>query len=82
MNRGGKDLLRIDDEADAEPLQPGIVGHEMLAGRRGDGERRLAVTGRHALAHLGLRLRRVEKQDVGTGRDKFLEPRQGFFKAA
>jgi hypothetical protein len=82
MHGRGEDLLRVNDELDAEPLQAGVVRHEMLARRRGDGERRLAVAGRHRFAHLRLRLRRVEKQDVGACRDKGFQPRQRLIEAA
>ena len=76
MHGRGEDFLRIDDDFDADPFQFGIAGHEVLAGGRGDGERRLAVAGRDRFAHLRLRLRRVEKQDVGALGDERFQPRQ------
>ncbi len=64
------------------PFQFRVARHEVPAGGRGDGERRLAVAGRHRFAHLRLRLRRVEKQDVGALGDEGFQPRQGLVEPA
>ncbi len=49
---------------------------------RGHGERRFAVAGRYAFAHLRLRLRRVEKQDIGALGHECLQPRQRLVETA
>ena len=74
--------MRIDDELDADALQFGVAGHEVLARWRGYRQRRLAAAGRHGLAHLCLRLWRVEEEDISARGDKGLQPRQGLVEAA
>jgi len=78
----GEDLLRIDDDLDADPFQFSIARHEVLPGGRGDGERRFAVAGRHRFAHFRLRLGRVQKQDIGARGDERLQPRQRLIEVA
>src|SRR5437763_10948928 len=78
----GEDILRVDDDPDADALQFRVPGHEVLAGRRGDRERRLAVASGDAGAHLILRLRRIQEEDVCPFRDEGLDPGPCLVKAA
>src|SRR5207247_1895090 len=78
----GEDILRVDDDPDADALQLRVDWHEVLAGGRGDRECWLAIASSDAGAHLGLRLRRIQEENVGPFGDKRLDPRQCLVETA